>query len=145
IRVLLLTGVVAAFAEASFSQTFVGIDFEQLASPSGCIRNAPANIPNLPALKLPGLTISGGQVLSFQNPFQFSPNNVYSTSNACAGEQPTMTITFDGPVSNVNLVVGQFVTGSETLQVTDDQGGNQTIQLLSSNVAGQSLFFPTSN
>jgi hypothetical protein len=144
-KILVLLSALGALADSSHSQTFVGVDFEQLAAPSGCIRNVTVpqtNVPSIPALKLQGVTISGGQVLSYRSPFQFTPNNVYYTLNSCAGVQSSITLTFDGPASNINFVVGQIWTGSEPLQVQDDQGGNQTIQLLSSNTAGQTIFLP---
>ncbi len=147
-KVLLMLGALGASAEPSFCQTFVGVDFEQLASPSGCVRKVtvpPTSAPAIPALKLPGVTISGGQVLSYQNPFQFSPNNVYSTFNGCAGEQPAITITFEGPASGVNLVIGNFWNAGESLQAQDDRGFNQTINLSSSATAGITLFFPEDN
>jgi hypothetical protein len=146
-RAVFLLSALGVLAASSKSQTFVGIDFEQLASPNGCIRNAtvpPTSTPAIPALKLPGAVISGGQVLSYANIFQ-TTNNVYYTFNGCAGVQPTITITFDGPASNVNMVVGDIWNFSENLQVTDDKGDNFTMALSSSSIAGQTLFIPSSN
>ena len=136
-KALVLLGALGAMAESGFTQTFVGIDFEQLAAPSGCIRSAtagPTATPAITALNLPGVTISGGQVLSFANQFQAS-NNVYYAFNGCAGTQPAITLTFQGPVSNVNIgAVGQvWNTGTEPLLVQDDHGNTQTVQLLPGN------------
>src|ERR1044071_4568203 len=101
-KVVFLATTLGVFVQAAVGRTFVGIVFEQLAAPSGCIRNTtvPTSSPAIPPLKLPGVVISGGQVLSYANPFQ-TTNNVYFTLNTCAGVQPTMTLTFDGPASNV--------------------------------------------
>ena len=146
-RAMVLLSVLGVLAASSKSQTFVGVDFEQLAAPSGCIRNVtvpPTATTAIPALKLPGLTISGGQVLSYANVFQTS-NNVYYTFNGCAGVQPSITITFDGPASNINMVVGDIWNGNETLQVQDDRGDNLTMTLSSGNIAGQTLFIPSNN
>jgi hypothetical protein len=136
-KLLLVLGALSVIVEPSFSQTFVGIDFEQQTARSGCMLNATAttaSAPAIPALKLPGVTISGGQVLSFANTFQ-SSNNVYYTFNGCAGTQPTITLAFEGPASNVNIgAVGQvWNTGPESLLVQDDHGNSQTVQLLPNN------------
>jgi pimeloyl-ACP methyl ester carboxylesterase len=143
-KVLLLFSTLSALA---FSQTYVSVDFEQLAAPSGCIRsNAVASTTSfaVPALKVPGATISGGQALSYADPYQTS-NNVYATISTCAGVQPTITITFDGPVSNLNMVIGDNWAYSETVQAVDDVGGSQNVSLLSSQVGGQTLFFANNN
>ena len=145
-KVVILLSALGVLADSGACQTFVGADFEQLAAPSGCIRNAtipPTNIPMIPALKLPGVTFSGGQVVSYANPFQ-SYNNVYFTDNGCAGVQPAITITFEGPASNVSMVVGNYWSGGESIQVQDDQGDNLTV-FLAPNPVGQSLFIPSSN
>ncbi|HEY3835309.1 MAG TPA: hypothetical protein VGL72_02000 [Bryobacteraceae bacterium] len=108
-----------------------------MAAPSGCIRTAaggPASTPAIPALNLPDVTISGGQVLSFANAFQTS-NNVYYTFNGCVGTSPSITLTFQGPVSNVNIgAVGQVWSSStESLLVQDDHGNTQTVLLFPGN------------
>src|ERR1700733_14354695 len=145
-KVLFLLSAAGVFAESCFCQTFVGTNFDQLAAPSGCIRNAtvpPTSATRIPALNLPGVTVSGGQVLSYANQFQTS-NNVYYTFNGCAGVLPAITITFQGPASNVNMVIGQFWASYESVQVQDDAGDNLTFALPASS-AGQSLFLPGTN
>src|SRR5581483_3687440 len=62
----------------------------------------------------------------------------------CAGLQPTVTITFEGPASNVSMVVGNNWSSGETLQVQDDQGDNLAVSL-DVNPVGQTLFLPGSN
>src|SRR5580693_5793986 len=132
-KVLFLFCMTSAYG---FSQTYLSANFDQLAGPSGCTGNhAP--------LKLPGMTISGGQVLQYADPYQ-TYNNVYATMSTCAGEQAAITITFEGPVSGLNLVAGNNWNGGESLLVTDDGGGSQNIPLgLFNN--GQTIFFTDNN
>ena len=153
-RVVSLIGALSAFSGACFCQStqiFTGIDFEQLASRTGCIRNAPLPSPGVPvapatavpALNLPGVTISGGQVVSYVDPVQ-TTNNVYYTLNTCAGVQPSITITFDAPASDVSLVIGQNWASIENIQVQDDGGDNLSVPV-TNNPFGQSLFLTGNN
>ncbi len=143
---LFLFCALGAFCGSCLSQTYLSVNFEQLPAPSGCIRNTitPTASPAIPALKQPGATFSGGQVLSYADPGQ-TTNNVYATVNTCAGVQPTITITFDGPVSGLSMVAGDNWNSSESLQVVDDAGGNQIIPLSSYSVYGTTIQFTNGN
>src|ERR1700722_9842478 len=133
-----------ATSASGFSQTSLAENFDDLSSPSGCVRNnavSPTVSPAIPALNLPGMTISGGQALNYSNSLQTGIyNNVYATISTCAGEQPVITITFDGPVSGLNLVVGNNWAYGESLLVVDDAGGTQSVPLGLFNY-GQTVYF----
>jgi pimeloyl-ACP methyl ester carboxylesterase len=146
-----VTKVVFLFVATSalgFSQTYLGENFDELSAPSGCLRNntvPPAAGAAIPALKLPGMTISGGQALSYSNSYQTGTyNNIYATMSTCAGEQPAITITFDGPVSGLNMVIGNNWAPGESLSVVDDAGGSQNVGVGEFN-NGQTLFFTNRN
>jgi hypothetical protein len=137
---VLLFCALGTYAGSCFSQTYLSVNFDQLAAPTGCLNSA---LPGtqIPALKLAGATISGGQVLSYANQYQ-SYNNVYATITTCAGVQPVITIAFDGPVSGLSMEVGNNWYAGASVQVADDTGETQSV---SPSDTGTTVFFANNN
>ena len=119
-RMFVLFGATAALIDSGFAQNFVRANFDQLAAPKACLGNFSPSAP-VPDLKLPGMTLSGGQLL-------FDGTRVvYATYSGCAGVKPTLTITFEGTASNVFFDLNPVVVRGTTVQITDNSGFHSTM------------------
>jgi hypothetical protein len=106
---------------AAESQT--SVDFEQFT-------DAPSVFTGItPPVTVAKATFSGGQVLNAATFLPANPSTVYGTAHFCSGCLPVITIDFSEPVSNVNLLLLNGLTTTQTYTIEDDKGGSKQVTL----------------
>jgi hypothetical protein len=115
--------------DLSFAGTV--IDFEQFSGASCCFTNVE------PPYTIGIATISGGAVLGTTSNLPVDQSAVYGTASPyCFGCLNTIMIDFIQPVSNFSLFLINGNTTTVTYTAVDDQGGQQTITLVSNYQSG---------
>jgi hypothetical protein len=116
-------------------------------TPVPCCTNSPwPLVPAGPPTISQGVTFSGGEVQSLiPTSGPIDPSNswvVYTINSSCVGDEPTITINFNGTVSNVSIQIGMIEPGRASCNMTsqpfvpeatltDDQGDSLGVGYMS--------------